>query len=291
MMRSLPRRIRDRIDYALVYLVYYIVGLLPPITASNIGGWLGRKIGRYVKRTRMAERLMEEHLPNMTAQEREIALTEMWDNLGRVLFEYPHLARGHLDQFMSVDGREHIQAAIDSGESTMIFSGHIGNWEMIPKAADMYGLRLHLVYRPPNNPLIDALIDRVRTRFSLGHYGKGKEGARGTMRAINKGESLGILVDQKDNEGALLPFLGSPAMTMTSAAKLALKYRLRVIPARAIREHAHQCRMVYYPPLTLPEGDGEDAVLALTQRFNDIVGEWVKERPGQWFWLHRRWPK
>lgn len=285
------RTAQNYLEYAIVWVFYQTVGLLPPITASNFGGWLGRTIGPHIKRTRMAERLMEKHLPEMSAGQRAASITEMWDNLGRIICEYPHLARGSLDTFITVEGSEHLQAAIDSGEATMIFTGHIGNWEMVPKACDIGGLRLHVVYRPPNNPLIDTLIDRVRMRYSHGHYGKGKEGARGTLRAAAKGESILILVDQKDNEGALLPFLGEPAMTMTSAAKLALKYRLKVIPARPIREHKHRCRMVYYPALTLPEGDDDAAMLALTRQFNDIIGTWVKERPGQWFWLHRRWPK
>lgn len=285
------RKLQDILEFVVVWFFYQLVGLMPPITASNFGGWLGRTIGPHIKRTRLAERLMAEHLPDMTVEERSVAIEEMWDNLGRIVCEYPHLARGNLDQFMAVDGREHLQAAIDSGESMLLVGGHLGSWEMVPKAADMYGFKLHIVYRPPNNPLINRLIDKVRSNYSLGHYSKGKEGARGSLRAIGKGESVIMLVDQKDNEGALLPFLGSPAMTMTSAAKLALKYRLRVVPAQSVREHGHKCRMIYHPPITLPPDDSEASVLALTQRFNDIIGEWVKERPGQWFWLHRRWPK
>jgi KDO2-lipid IV(A) lauroyltransferase len=285
------RKLQNILEYMVVWSFFQLVGVLPPIAASNLGGWLGRTLGPRIKRTKMAERLMAQHLPELTAEQRHAALNEMWDNLGRILCEYPHLARGKMDGFLTREGQEHLHAAIASHEPTMLFTGHIGNWEMVPKASDLAGLRLHVLYRPPNNPLIDGLIDRIRTRYSLGHYSKGKEGARGAMRATAKGESLLILVDQKDNEGALLPFLGTPAMTMTSAAKLALKYHLRVLPARAIREHGHQCRMIYYPALTLPEDDSEASVLALTQQFNDIIGAWVKERPGQWFWLHRRWPR
>lgn len=285
------KKIRQYAEYSIVWAFFRVTGLLPPVTASNFGGWLGRTIGPVIKRTRMAERLMEKHLPHLSMQERAAAIDEMWDNLGRILCEYPHIAHGRLDQFITVEGNEHLQSAITSGEPTMVFTGHVGNWEMVPKACDIGGLRLHVLYRPPNNPLIDGLIDSVRTQYSLGHYSKGKEGARGAMRAVGKGESTLILVDQKDNDGALLPFLGEPAMTMTSAAKLALKYRLRVLPARAVRENGHHCRMHYYPALTLPEGESDEAVLALTQQFNDMIGAWVKERPGQWFWLHRRWPK
>jgi KDO2-lipid IV(A) lauroyltransferase len=284
------RKLQDILEFVIVWSFYQLMGLLPPAVASNFGGWLGRQLGPHIKRTQLADKMMAERLPHMTSEQRARALREMWDHLGRTLAEYPHLARGALDARLTIEGREHAEAARTSGEATLFFTGHIGNWEMLPKSTDLCGIRCHVVYRPPNNPLIDRMIDKVRMSYSLGHYSKGKEGARGSLRAISKGESLVILVDQKDNEGALLPFMGAPAMTMTSAAKLALKYRLRIIPCRAIRNKLDH-RMIYYPPIALPEGDEDAAVLELTQRFNDIVGEWVKERPGQWFWLHRRWPK
>lgn len=285
------RQLQHFAEYAIVWCFFQLVGLLPPVSASNFGGWLGRSIGPYVKRTKMATRLMEQHLLELTDKERSHAIDAMWDHLGRILCEYPHLARGALDTFITIEGSEHIEACIVSGKPAMIFSGHIGNWEIIPKATSLCGLKLHIVYRPPNNPLIDRLIDTVRMAYSLGHYSKGKEGARGSLRAISKGESIAILVDQKDNDGMLVPFLGTPAMTMTSAAKIAIKHRLCIIPARAIRVHGHHHRIIYDPPLALPEGDDEAAVLALTQQFNDIISAWIREIPSQWFWLHRRWPK
>lgn len=282
---------QNRLEYIIVWGFMKLMGILPPATASRLGGCLGVSLGRIIKRTQMAERLMTEHLPELDRNARLDAIRDMWDNLGRTLCEYPHLAKGSLDRFITVEGREHIEAAIASGQPTMLMSGHIGNWEVAPKAAALCGLKLHVVYRPPNNPLIDRLLDRIRMSYSLGHYGKGKEGARGTMRAFSKGESVIILVDQKDNDGALLPFMRAPAMTMTSAAKLALKFNARILPVRCIREHGIHHRMVVYPPLSLPEGEDEQAVLSLTQQFNDLIGSWVKERPSQWFWLHRRWPK
>ncbi|MBN8544199.1 MAG: lauroyl acyltransferase [Alphaproteobacteria bacterium] len=285
------RGLQNIVEYIIVWSFFQLVGLLPPVTASRFGGWLGRTLGPYIKRTKMAERLMAQHLPELSETQRSDAVTAMWDNMGRILCEYPHLARGALDRFITIEGGEHIQNMIASNAPSMIVSGHIGNWEILPKAAALSGLKGHIVYRPPNNPFIDRLIDKQRRSYSLGHYGKGKEGARGTLRAISRGESFLMLVDQKDNDGALLPFLNAPAMTMTSAAKLAIKHKLHIVMARSIREHGHHHRVIYYPPITLPEGDDEAAMLALTQQFNDIIGSWVRDIPSQWFWLHRRWPK
>jgi KDO2-lipid IV(A) lauroyltransferase len=290
-MRSPLRQFQDWVEYLLASIFFTLMGWLPARQASDFGGWLGRNIGPHIGRTKLARRQMAEHLPQLSEAERDAAITAMWDNLGRTLCEYPHLAKGTLASFLHVSGMEYIAQPKASGTGLLFFAGHLGNWETVPLASTQRGLKSHVVYRPPNNPLMDGLIDRIRMTYIAGHYGKGREGARGVLRAITKGEVIGLLVDQKDNEGALLPFLGSPAMTMISAAKLALKYRLIVIPARSIRRRGIEQEVIFYPPLALPEGEDEAAILALTQQFNDVIGAWVREHPEQWFWLHRRWPK
>ena len=85
--------------------------------------------------------------------------------------------------------------------------------------------------------------------------------------------------------------MGAPAMTSVVMARLAVKYQLPVIPARAVRHQGIAQEVIFSPPLSLPEGKDEAAAEALMQQMNDIIGGWVRERPGQWFWLHRRWPK
>jgi len=289
-MRSAIRTLRYGIEYLLALAFFTLMGALPARTASDVGGWMGRTIGPRIGRTKLARRQIAQHLPELSDAACDAAITQMWENLGRIITEYPHLKNARLAEHITVSGGEHIDAAIMSGKPVLMISGHIGNWEICSFICTRRGMKLHLLYRPPNNPFIDTLIDRIRLSFNAGHYGKGKEGARGAMRAILKGDSVGVLVDQKDNEGALLTFLGAPAMTSVAMARLALRYRLPVIAARAIRHQGITQEVVFYPPMTLPEGEDDAAVQALAQQFNDIIAGWVRARPGQWFWLHRRWP-
>ncbi|MFO0108931.1 MAG: lipid A biosynthesis lauroyl acyltransferase, partial [Alphaproteobacteria bacterium] len=61
----------------------------------------------------------------------------------------------------------------DSSTSVLCFTGHLGNWETMPLASALHGLKSHIIYRPPNNPLIDQLLARIRMTYGAGHYGKG----------------------------------------------------------------------------------------------------------------------
>ena len=101
-----------------------------------------------------------------------------------------------------------------------------------------------------------------------------------------------MLMDQKMNDGIEARFFGRPAMTAPALAALALRLRCPVVPAHVERLGPARFRLVCDPPLPLP-GTGNRAadVLVLTQMVNDRLEQWIRARPGEWLWLHRRWPK
>ncbi|NBO19804.1 MAG: lauroyl acyltransferase, partial [Proteobacteria bacterium] len=85
---------------------------------------------------------------------------------------------------------------------------------------------------------------------------------------------------------------GRPAMTAPALAEIALRFDLPIIPARVIRLKGAHFRIIVSPPLPYEKtGDTAADVQAIMLKVNQIVEEWVREYPSQWFWVHRRWPK
>jgi KDO2-lipid IV(A) lauroyltransferase len=100
-----------------------------------------------------------------------------------------------------------------------------------------------------------------------------------------------MLIDQKMNDGIAVPFFGRPAMTATALALLALRHDCVVVPARILRLKGAHFRVILEPPVELPRsGNAAADRLALMTRVNAIVEAWLREKPEQWLWLHRRWP-
>lgn len=281
------------LEYAVTLGFYSAMRILPLPLASAVGGAMFRALGPFIGRSNLARTQMRKHLPAATDSDIERYVVDMWENLGRVCGEYAHMHRTAMDTRIHIQGGEIIESLKAQNKAFLIISGHIGNWEVLPKALHLLGAPLHVVYRPPNNPYIHRMIDTIRTRYSLGHYGKGREGARGVMDAFKKGESVAMLIDQKDNQGSALDFMGSPAMTMTSAAKLALKYDVAVVPCFIERTKGAHFNAIFMPPLTPPSAQGDDETRgeAFMQVMNNTLTEWITAHPAQWFWLHRRWPK
>jgi KDO2-lipid IV(A) lauroyltransferase len=120
---------------------------------------------------------------------------------------------------------------------------------------------------------------------------KGAVASRRAVAALRRGGHLSLLVDQKMNDGITVPFFGRDAMTAPALALFALHYDCDVLPVRIERTEGAHFRLTVYPPLTLPDsGDRDAGVLALMTAVNQSLEGWIRERPEQWFWLHRRWP-
>ena len=87
-----------------------------------------------------------------------------------------------------------------------------------------------------------------------------------------------------------MPFFGRDAMTAPALAQFALRFDCPVVPMRAERTNGARFHIRFYPPLDMPRtGDRQADTLAIMTEVNRIIEGWVRERPEQWLWLHRRW--
>jgi Kdo2-lipid IVA lauroyltransferase/acyltransferase len=288
-----PIRRSERIEAGGAAVFFALMRALPIDAASAMGGWLARHIGPRLGISNRARHNLAAALPALSATEVERVVKGMWDNLGRVAAEYPHLPQIRVfppDGRVETTGIEHLDRAIAAGRSVIIFGGHLGNWEVAALAAGQYGIDVAQIYRAANNKLVDRMIAGFRgTRSEF--IPKGAVASRRALAALRRGAHLTLLVDQKLNDGIRVPFFGRPAMTAPALALLALHFDCAVVPARVERVSGAHFRLTLYPPLPLPKsGERAADVAALMTAVNLTLETWIRERPEQWFWLHRRWP-
>ncbi|MEX2649840.1 MAG: lauroyl acyltransferase [Alphaproteobacteria bacterium] len=287
------RRLRHGLEAGAAWLGFGLLGSMPRRWASALGGALARHIGPWLPVSDVARRNIARALPGLDKRAIERIVAGMWDNLGRTVAEYAHL--GAIDCFASggpveVVGAEALAPLRDAGRTVVFVSAHFGNWEIASLAAGQFGMPIHHVYRRAGNPGIDRMIQRFRGATLGVYHPKGGAGTRELVRAVKRGQHLGMLLDQKLNEGIAIPFFGRPAMTAPALAELAIRYALAVVPARVERLAGTRFRVTAFPPLPLPaSGDNEADVRALLLAINRTFEAWIRERPDHWLWLHRRW--
>ncbi|MEQ8666980.1 MAG: lauroyl acyltransferase [Rhodospirillales bacterium] len=285
--------VKQHLEAAVAWSLFYVVRLLPVRFASAIGGWIGRTIGPRVGKHRLARRNLKMAMPELDDAAVEAILHDMWDNLGRTVFEFPHLRRFKTtgpDAEIEIVGGDVIARMRDDGKPGIFVAAHLGNWEVGPVCLIEYGLPAHMFYRAPNNPLMEPL-------FANRHPGsgellpKGTRGARRALQLLSQGEHLGILIDQKMNDGIPVPFFGRDAMTAPALAQFALRFDCPVVMTRIERLEGCRFRVTLSEPMPLPRSGDHDAdILALMTEVNRVLEGWIRERPAQWFWVHRRWP-
>lgn len=278
-----------------VVLLYGVFRLLPLGLASAIGGALGRGIGPLLPVSGRARANLEMIFPAKSPDEINYIIRGMWDNLGRTSAEYPHVSS--LDTTdpggrVSVERSDIYEKLRRDGGPCIIFSGHFANWELLPASAAQRGLKTMLIYREANNPLVGWLYRRRTGHVDASVAPKGSKGARLLFKAMKEGKTLGILVDQKMNDGISVPFMGRDAMTAPALAELALRYDCPVVPAHVVRISGATFKVVVEEPLVVKKtGDRHHDVAVLMEQVNQTMGQWVRDHPEQWLWVHNRWPK
>jgi KDO2-lipid IV(A) lauroyltransferase len=290
--RSPSRRLGYALQAFALALFLGVCRVLPVDWASGLGGWIGRTVGPLLGQNRKAARNLARAFPENSTETNLRIIRGMWDNLGRVVAEYPHLPRicaklegGRVE----IVGIEIIRALITDGKPGILFGGHLANWEVQPFIARHTGLDLALIYRAPNNEMVDRLLRRLRDAPLL--FRKGKEGARALFSLLRAGGHVAMLVDQKMNDGIPVPFFGREAMTAPAIAQFGLRLGCVIVPVRTERLQGARFRITVSQPLQMPDtGDRLADERALMVTINGILEDWIRARPEQWLWLHRRWP-
>jgi KDO2-lipid IV(A) lauroyltransferase len=267
--------------------------ILPFKISTTFGGWVARTIGPHYPLSHRARVNLKKCFPELTSDEIEKIIKEMWDNYGRLIAEYAKAEffwDGKTLRNIEVRGIENLKAFQNDGKPGIIFTAHTGNWQMITLAAQSIGFDLTQMYRSANNPWVDALMLRCQKFAVKNVITKKGGGPKDLLSLIKRGDHALLLVDQKMGEGLSVPFLGRQAMTAKGIGRLYLNQDCPLLPARSERLSGSTFRVTFYPPVNFkPTGDQKKDLYDLLLSVNTLIGNWVKERPGQWLWLHRRW--
>lgn len=273
---------------AILMLVFRI---LPLDAASALGGWTGRTIGPRLGATKKAYKNLALVFPEMPESEKKKIVLGMWDNIGRVISEYPHLEKIGAERLTLIN-EPNVKNVLEAKKGGIFFSAHIGNWEThIPGMLARYGVTASLTYRALNNPAADKILRHYRTlNGKIPAFPKVRETGRTLITELKAGRFLAILIDQKYNEGIAVNFFGRPAMTNPAFVQLAQRYDAPLVPVRCKRIKGSHFEIIAHDPLTLKDANGKNLpVEQVIAQAHKILESWIQDSPDQWLWLHRRW--
>ena len=278
-------------EYTLIFAFYKISRLIGINLSSLLGGIILYFYGFFSKRNSIAIRNLSYAFPYLSQIEKKKIIRRMWFHFGRVVGEYPHLHKIKIknNKKIKIIGLNNLLEPLKNEKNCIYFSAHIGNWELSSHPLVQNGYKINFIYRAPNNHYVDNLLRKIRQNYGVKLIKKGKEGAKDCIKALKKKENLGMLIDQKMNDGVSVNFFGHQAMTPTAIAKFALKFKCPIVPALCIREENTTFRIEYLKPIKyqfIKKMGSEKKILTY---LNKIIEEWIIKYPDQWIWVHDRW--
>jgi KDO2-lipid IV(A) lauroyltransferase len=291
------RRFQQWLVAQLMFGFLNFLKLFPADGAMRFADRMTRQVGRRLKRHKLMLYNLRRAFPEKSDAELEEIALESWGNMGRLAAEYVFL-----DQLFDFDpesaepGRVEVLGIPiflelrDNPRPFIVFTGHTGNFELLPVAGNAFGLSVTVLFRPPNNPYIAQKVFDFRS----GRMGKLVPSHAGSSfalaRQLEAGQGVGVLVDQKFSRGLKTKFFGLDTKTNPLLPKLVRQFNCEVYPARCIRLPGNRYRLEIEPKMEMPRDEkGNLDLPATAQMMNDKVESWVREYPAQWLWYHDRW--
>jgi lauroyl/myristoyl acyltransferase len=205
-----------------------------------------------------------------------------FQNYGRMLTDFllmGSLTREELMQRMSLDGREHLDAALAKGRGAIMAVPHMGSWDMAGSYAGAMGYRISAVAERFPGSLDDAVV-RTRQRFGLNVITLGRSAVRGITQALQANAIVALLCDLEQGPGIPVRFFGRRAVVPGGPAAIALKTGAPLMPACQYTTSPGHQHVHLDPPLAWTSGETKEGLMQrVVTRFEDFI----KERPDQWY--------
>lgn len=267
-----------------------LMALLPFPRQIRVGKQLGRALMPLLRRHRhAAERNLAVCFPELDAGERQALLVRQFEAYGASLSEmalgwYAPIAT--LRRLVTVEGREHLDAAMAEGRGVILFMAHFTCLEVGVGILEDLCSACGCMYRPQRDAMFDAMILRGRSRFAKQQIDKNN--VRALLKALREGMAIAYLPDHAytGSQSELLPFFGEPAVTNTATSKLARLSGAVVLPYFFRRLSDDSGYVVEIePPL---EGFPTDDAAADTLRLVERLERRIRQAPEQYLWTYRR---
>ncbi|HTN39683.1 MAG TPA: lysophospholipid acyltransferase family protein, partial [Asticcacaulis sp.] len=229
---------------------------LPVDTASDFGGWLFKTLGPLTPVQKTVKRNLELAFPDMDEAARETLIARQWENTGRAMAgEFAIMDRIVKDKGrIDIEGFEKLEAIAASGKPVIFISGHLSNFEIMNAAILAAKVPYMITYRAANNPYVDDRMRATRAAYGVTAFApKGSDGAKELLIALQKGESVGLMNDQKFNRGVPTPFFGHIAETAPGPTRLAQRFGTVLQPLTIRRLHKARFQVTVHDPIPVDD--------------------------------------
>jgi len=268
----------------IVLVLIRVLALLPLPVLHGVGRFLGRCVytlpGRYRERLRANASQAGYTDPAFARRAAGEA--------GAMILETPKvwLQTEKCLRKTSTDDEHVVHQALAEKRGILYLTPHLGCFEITARALLKYG-PITVMYRPPRYAALEPAMEQARNMSGLRAVPANMQGVREFVRALKRGEAVGMLPDQvpSSGDGVWAPFFGRSALTMTLAGKLALQTGVAVILTAGERLPRGEGWRIHYLRLPDPPSDPNE----LANQLNQAMETLIRRFPEQYIWSYNRY--
>ena len=287
----------DRLQYIGMRIVSMMLHCWPVNANLQTARLLGDLMYRFDrKHRRRAIANVKRSFPELTQRETETLARRSMQSLFMFFVEMLFTTRLiHIDTWQRYVELENFRDVLDlllrKKTPVIMLTGHYGNFEISNYLLGTLGFETHAIGRPLDNRYVNDWVMGVRQR--QGSIVINKKGATDEVtRILASNGVVGMVADQNaGSKGIFVDFFGRKASTYKSIALLAMEYRAPVVIGFARRIGDRFRFTVAVQDIIYPrDWEGQaDPLMYITQRYTTAIEEFVRDDPGQYWWVHRRW--
>jgi len=283
------------IEFIIVISFFFIFKIIGLKLSSTAGEFIGKNFGHFFRNKKVAKKNIVIAFPNISEEEINKLLNNMWKNIGRIFGEYIHINKFSLinnsKQKIIINNEKYIKILKNNKKPIIFFSGHFANFELMAKCLKELDFNIGAIYRPLNNIFLNPIMELLRKHYICPiQIEKGPKGTKKLIKHISENNPLALMIDQRLSSSIHVPFFNKPATTTTTPAQLAIKYDALLVPVWLKRINGINFEFFIEEPLSIIKtNDYDKDVFNITLTLNKKIEEFIKRDPAHWLWLHDRW--
>jgi Kdo2-lipid IVA lauroyltransferase/acyltransferase len=293
---AVANRFKNNIVYIGARILFRLVNMLPRRFTLWLGETLGAGAYRIIKKERLRAlgNLDIAFGDSITAQRKQEIVRGCFVTFGRATIEAMRFRRHYHKQIkpqIEVVGEEHLKRAYERGKGVVVFTAHIGNFELLAAHVAQMGYKAAAIGREVYDKRLDKMLVENRAAMGLVNI-RTDDSPRTIMRLLKEGYVIGFLIDTDSWRvaGEYTPYFGRPARTPIGPTQLGLISGAAFLPMFCLSFPGGRYRIICGEELAPESYDrSRENVYRVTCKMTEVIERTVREYPEQWIWMHDRW--
>lgn len=227
--------------------------------------------------------------PELNSNEMDLLAKRNYVHILKTFFDtflLSSITKEEVLQILKINNLELLKKEYEKNKGVVLLTGHFGNWELGAVGIGIaMGETINVLTKQQRNPLVSQWMDELRERFGNKVSNLGA-GVRELFKTIRSSGMIGIVGDQRGpREGMRIEIFGKDTAIYSGFAALISKSKSPVVIALAPREKDDSYSLDFIKMEYSPENGAEE----IAQKYMQILENYIRNYPEQWFWMHNIW--